>query len=79
LPDKPDHILVLTAQIVSSVFAGAGANNATPEEVSEMVGAVHAALKRAQSGETGPAHGQVPAVPIEDSLSVSKTGWSSKA
>jgi predicted transcriptional regulator len=68
--DKAEHLLTLTAQIVSSVFAGAqaGANNASPEELSEMIGTVHAALLRAQSGETGPSHGQVPAVPIEDSL-----------
>lgn len=70
MPDKPDDIpdplLGLTAQIVSSVFGGT--NTATPDEVSEMIGTVHAALKRAQSGETGPSHGQVPAVPIEDSL-----------
>jgi len=58
--------LGLTAQIVSSVFGGN--HKATPEDVSEMIGTVHAALKRAQSGETGPSHGQVPAVPIEDSL-----------
>jgi len=73
LPDKPDHkrgdkldpLLGLTAQIVS---AHAGANNASAEELADMIGTVHAALKRAQTGETGPAHGQVPAVPIEDSL-----------
>jgi len=33
-----------------------------------MIGTVHAALLRAQSGETGPTHGQTPAVPIEESL-----------
>ena len=66
LDDIPDPLLGLTAQIVSSVFGGT--NTSTPDEVSEMIGTVHAALKRAQSGETGPSHGQVPAVPIEDSL-----------
>jgi len=69
LPDKDKHIsdplLALTAQIVS---AHAGANKATAKELADMIGTVHAALKRAQSGETGPSHGQTPAVPIEDSL-----------
>jgi len=70
LPDKDEHkldpLLGLTAQIVSSVLGGE--QKATPDEVAAMIGTVHAALKRAQSGETGPAHGQEPAVPIEDSL-----------
>lgn len=61
-----DPLLGLTAQIVSSVFGGV--DKPAPEDVSEMIGSVHAALKRAQSGETGPIHGQEPAVPIEDSL-----------
>ena len=65
MPDKEDDILNLTTKIVSSY---AGANPATPEELSEMIATVHAALLRAQSGETGPSHGQTPAVPIEDSL-----------
>ena len=63
-------MLGLTAQIVSSVFGGAPTGEAKPDpaEVSEMIAVVHAALQRAQSGETGPVHGQTPAVPIEDSL-----------
>ena len=61
-----DEVLALTAQIVSSVYAGA--YEASPEELSEMIATVHEALLRAQSGETGKAHGQTPAVPIEDSL-----------
>ena len=65
MPDKADDILKLTTKIVSSY---AGANPATPEELSEMIATVHAALLRAQAGETGPSHGQTPAVPIEDSL-----------
>jgi len=65
LPDSNDHILALSAQIVS---AHAGAHKASPDELAEMIGAVHAALLRAASGEDGPAHGQTPAVPIEESL-----------
>ena len=70
MPDNSDHLLGLTAQIVSSVFAGGGVgeDKAAPDDVSEMIATVHAALQRAQSGETGPVHGQEPAVPIEDSL-----------
>lgn len=64
MPDK-DDILALTAQIVS---AHAGTHKASPEELSEMIATVHAALLRAQSGEEGKAHGQTPAVPIEESL-----------
>ncbi len=33
-----------------------------------MIATVHAALLRAASGEGGHAHGQTPAVPVEDSL-----------
>jgi len=40
----------------------------SPDELSEMIATVHAALLRAQSGETGKALGQTPAVPIEESL-----------
>ena len=60
----------LTAQIVSSVFGGGQAGDKKPEpaDVAEMIAVVHASLQRAQSGETGPVHGQVPAVPIEESL-----------
>ncbi len=60
----------LTAQIVSSVFAGAQAGGQKPEpaDVAEMIAVVHTALQRAQSGETGPVHGQAPAVPIAESL-----------
>jgi len=65
LPDSPDDILALTAQIVSS---HAGAHKASAEELAEMIGVVHAALLRAASGDDGLAHGQTPAVPIEDSL-----------
>jgi len=78
LPDKRqdkggetlDPLLGLTAQIVSSVFGGgqAGDTRAAPDEVADMIAVVHAALQRAESGETGPAHGQVPAVPIDESL-----------
>ena len=74
MPNKPeepvDPVLGLTAQIVSSIFSGAQTGEAKPDpaEVSEMIAIVHAALQRAQSGETGPVHGQVPAVSIEDSL-----------
>jgi len=46
-----DDVLALTAQIVSSVYAGA--HEASPDELSEMIATVHAALLRAQSGETG--------------------------
>lgn len=62
--EAPD-ILSLTAQIVS---AHAGAHKASPDELAEMIATVHAALLRAQSGEEGTAHGQSPAVPIEESL-----------
>ncbi len=48
--------------------AHAGAHKASPDELAEMIATVHAALLRAQSGEAGTAHGQAPAVPIEDSL-----------
>lgn len=65
MPDKAEDILALTAQIVS---AHAGAHKATPDELSEMISTVHAALLRAQSGEDGLSHGQTPAVPIEESL-----------
>ena len=40
----------------------------SPDEVTDMIAAVHSALLRASKGEDGPAHGQTPAVPIEDSL-----------
>ena len=65
MPDSSDHILSLTAQVVS---AHAGAHKATSEELAEMISVVHAALLRAQSGEDATAHGQQPAVPIEESL-----------
>ena len=60
-----DVLLPLTAQIVS---AHAGAHKSTPDELSDMIATVHAALMRAQSGDMGAAHGQAPAVPIEESL-----------
>ena len=65
MPDSEPDILALTAQIVS---AYAGAHKASPDDVSEMIGVVHAALLRASSGEVGAIHGQPPAVAIEDSL-----------
>lgn len=70
MPDNEADVLALTAQIVSSVYEGAytGAHKASSDEVSEMIATVHAALLRAQNGEDGTAHGQVPAVPIEESL-----------
>jgi len=64
-PDSDGSILALTAQIVS---AYAGEHKASAEDLSEMIGIVHAALLRAASGEDTPAHGQAPAVPIEESL-----------
>ena len=65
MPDSAEHILSLTAQVVS---AHAGAHKMSPDEVTDMIAAVHSALLRASKGEEGPAHGQTPAVPIEDSL-----------
>lgn len=65
MPDNEADILALTAQIVAS---HAGAHKASPDDLSEMIAAVHAALLRASTGETGSAGGQAPAVPIEDSL-----------
>lgn len=65
MPDSDTDILALTAQIVGS---HARAHKASPEELSEMIATVHAALLRAQSGEDGAAHGQTPAVPVEESL-----------
>jgi predicted transcriptional regulator len=65
LPDNSDHILNLTAQVVS---AHASAHKASPEEIVEMIASVHAAFLRASAGEAGPSHGQAPAVPIEESL-----------
>jgi len=40
----------------------------SPDELTELIAAVHGALQRAQSGEAGTAQGQLPAVPIEESL-----------
>ncbi len=65
MPDKAADVLALTAQIVSSY---AGAHKASPEELSDMIATVHAALQRAASGEQGTSHDQTPAVPVEESL-----------
>lgn len=63
--DGFDPLLALTAQIVS---AHVGANRASPDDIAALIGTVHAALKRTQSGEGDGVSTLEPAVPIADSL-----------
>ena len=46
----------------------AGTHKTSPDELAEMIAAVHTAFLRASNGEDGKAYGQSPAVPIEESL-----------
>ena len=62
--DPVDPILGLTTQIVS---AHVGTHLSSPEDISILISTVHAALKRAHTGE--PAKTDMrPAVPISESL-----------
>lgn len=63
--DGSDPLLALTAQIVS---AHVGTHRASPDDISALIGTVHAALKRAQSGAEDTGQTLEPAVPIVDSL-----------
>lgn len=65
MPDSDADILALTAQIVS---AHVGANPTKAEDISALIGTVHAALLKAQAGPDMAEACPDPAVPIEDSL-----------
>lgn len=64
LPNKDVDILALTAQIVS---AHVGTHATDPEDISALIGTVHAALSKAHLGPQT-SHELVPAVPVKDSL-----------
>lgn len=64
MPNKDADILALTAQIVS---AHVGAHATDAEDISTLIGTVHAALSKAHLGPQT-SDKLVPAVPIKDSL-----------
>lgn len=65
MPADHDHILALTAQIVS---AHVGTHPSKPEDISALIATVHSALLKAQAGPGESSGRPVPAVPVKDSL-----------